>query len=60
MNAKTVSERVADLRARRTAAGMVKLEVWVYKQDVAKIKKEIAGQNAYRARIIRKYAKEQK
>jgi hypothetical protein len=58
MNAKTVSERVADLRARRLAAGMVKLEIWVYAEDVEKVKKEIAGTNAYRARIKRKYSKE--
>jgi hypothetical protein len=53
MNAKTVAERVSELRARRKAEGMVKLELWVHENDVTRIKREAEGLAARRARLLK-------
>lgn len=52
--AKTVAERVSDLRSRRKAQGMVKLELWVHENDVTRIKKAAAALAARRARLLKK------
>jgi hypothetical protein len=52
--AKSVNERVSDLRSRRKAQGLVKLEMWVHEKDVTRIKKDAAGYAARRARYLKK------
>jgi hypothetical protein len=51
--AKSVNERVSDLRARRKAQGLVKLEMWVHEKDVTRIKKEAVCLAARRARLLK-------
>jgi hypothetical protein len=51
--AKTVTERVSDLRSRRKAQGLVKLELWVHENDVSRIKKDAAAHAARRARLLK-------
>jgi hypothetical protein len=52
--AKTVAERVSDLRSRRKAEGLVKLELWVHEKDVSRIKKDAELYAARRARMLKK------
>jgi hypothetical protein len=52
--AKSVNERVSDLRSRRKAQGLVKLELWVHANDVTRIKKEADYLAARRARVLKK------
>ena len=52
--AKTVAERVSDLRSRRKAEGLVKLELWVHEKDVSRIKKDADAHAARRARMLKK------
>lgn len=52
MSAKTVAERVSDLRSRRKADGLVKLELWVHKFDVTRMKKHAGALAARRARLL--------
>jgi len=53
MNAKSVGERVSDLRARRKAEGFVKMELWVHPNDVSRLKKEAIALTARRERILK-------
>jgi hypothetical protein len=53
MNAKTVSERVSEMRTRRKADGLVKLELWVHEKDVTRIKKEAELFAKRRARALK-------
>lgn len=52
--AKTVTERVSEMRSRRRAEGLVKLELWVHEKDVSRIKKEAELCAARRARLLKK------
>jgi hypothetical protein len=52
MNAKSVNERVSDMRSRRRAEGLVKLELWVHEKDVSRIKKAAAEFAFARARAL--------
>jgi hypothetical protein len=52
--AKTVTERVSDLRSRRKAQGLVKLELWVHENDVTRIRRDAAAYAARRARLLKK------
>jgi hypothetical protein len=58
MTTKTVSERVQALRQRRESGGMVRVEVWIYPIDAEKLRKEVAGLNAYRERMIKKLGRD--
>lgn len=51
--AKTAAERVADMRQRRQAAGLTRLEVYAHPDDHAAIR-------AYAARLVRKREREGK
>jgi hypothetical protein len=51
--AKSVNERVSDLRSRRKAQGLVKLELWVHENDVTRVKKEADYIALRRARLLK-------
>jgi len=53
MNAKSVSERVAEHRSKLKEQGLVKLELWVHPNDVTRIKKDAAAHAARRARLLK-------